>query len=121
MATFEETLADIDDLLTRASAWRLTPVGWEEVAAQLGLLEEALARGDVPGARLALSRVEMAGPTLGGPRVRHDAAVDGAADRQAVPLVVNQTIERIGAFVAGERTPPEKDRPLTERPPDDDH
>ncbi|MED7931848.1 CATRA system-associated protein [Nonomuraea sp. LP-02] len=111
MPTFEETLADTDDLMTRVSAWHLSPEGWEEVAAQLGLLEAALARGDVRGARLALSRVEMAGPTLGGPRVRHDAAVDGSADSQAVPLVVNQTIERIGAFVAGE------DR----RPPDDDH
>jgi len=104
--TFEETLADTDELLGRVSAWRLSPGGWEEVHAQLTLLEDALARGDVPEARLALSRVELAGPSLGPSPISPGDEVPEAA-----PQVVNQTIERIGAAIASHpETPSDDDR-----------
>ncbi|GAB3988974.1 hypothetical protein GCM10029978_112770 [Actinoallomurus acanthiterrae] len=101
--TFEDTLADTDELIGRLRGWRLAAEAWAAVNAELESLGDALAARDVHGARLSLSRIELAGPVLGAPPISPTASVRDSADPVAMPRVVNETVERVGAAITRSR------------------
>ena len=98
--SYEESLNRAVGTLHRVRGWRLPYESWQEVEKALHVLREAVRSHDTGGLLTAVSRVELAGPRRGAPRLTSEIAQQ---DPQAIPDLVSELVDRIGADVRASR------------------